>query len=133
MAKAPAKKAAAKKATKKVTKKPAKKAAGGASKSEAIRQFFKANPKATGKEVVDGLKKKGINVSVGLVGNVKAKAGLSKKRKRRKAAPAAGGAAKAVAAQTVSVSALKEAKKLIGEAGSPSAAIEAIKILDGLS
>lgn len=128
MAKAPAKKAAVKKAA----KKPAKKAAGGASKSEAIRQFFKANPKATGKEVVDGLKKKGISVSVGLVGNVKAKAGLSKKRKGRRKSPAAS-PARVSAGQTVSVSTLKEAKRLIGEAGSPSAAIEAIKILDGLS
>ena len=40
-------------------------------KSQAIRDYFKANPKAKAQEVVDALAKKGITVTVGLVNNVK--------------------------------------------------------------
>ena len=125
--KAPArKKPAAKKAA-------TRKAAAEVSKSQAIRDFFKENPKATGKEVVEGLKKKGVVVSLGLIGNVKAKAGLSKKRRKSKSRVAAVRATAPVVSQTISISALREAKKLLGEAGSVDAAIQAIKVLDGLS
>ena len=110
-----------------------RKAAAEVSKSQAIRDFFKANPKATGKEVVEGLKKKGIVVSLGLIGNVKAKAGLSKKRRKSKSRVAPVRATAPVGSQTISISALREAKKLLGEAGSVDAAIQAIKVLDGLS
>jgi hypothetical protein len=40
-------------------------------KSQVIRDFYKANPKAKASEVVDALGKKAITVSVGLVNNVK--------------------------------------------------------------
>ena len=40
-------------------------------KSEAIRNYYKSNPKAKTKEVVDALAKQGITVTVGLVTNVK--------------------------------------------------------------
>jgi hypothetical protein len=40
-------------------------------KSQAIRDFYKANPKAKGSEVVDALAKKGITVSANLVNTVK--------------------------------------------------------------
>ena len=130
--KAPAKKKPAVK--KAVIKKPAtSKPAAEVSKSQAIRDFFKVNPKATGKEVVEGLKKDGIVVSLGLIGNVKAKAGLSKKRSKSKSRVAPVRVAKVPDSQTISISALREAKKLLGEAGSVDAAIQAIKVLDGLS
>ena len=53
-------------------------------KSEAIRDFFKANPKAKSQEVADGLAKKSITVSVGLVNTVKSK--HNKRQAARKAA-----------------------------------------------
>jgi hypothetical protein len=53
-------------------------------KSEAIRDFFKANPKAKSQEAADGLAKKGITVSVGLVNTVKSK--HNKRQAARKAA-----------------------------------------------
>ncbi len=42
-------------------------------RSQAIRDYYKANPTAKAKEVVDALAKKGISVSVGLVNIVKSK------------------------------------------------------------
>lgn len=53
-------------------------------KSEAIRDYFKANPTSKAQEVVDGLAKKGISVSVGLVNTVKSK--HNKRQAARKAA-----------------------------------------------
>lgn len=41
------------------------------SKSEAVRQYLKANPKAGPKEVVDSLKATGITVTAGLVSSIK--------------------------------------------------------------
>ncbi len=52
-------------------------------KSEAIRDYYKANPKAKAQEVADGLTKKGITVSVGLVNTVKSK--HNKRQAARKA------------------------------------------------
>jgi len=53
-------------------------------KSEAIRDYYKLNPKAKTKEVVDALAKQGITVSVGLVTTVKSK--HNKKHAAKKAA-----------------------------------------------
>ena len=53
-------------------------------KSEAIRDYYKANPKAKTSEVIDALGKKGITVTTGLVTNVKS--AHNKKHAARKAA-----------------------------------------------
>ena len=53
-------------------------------KSQAIRDFFKSNPKAKTQEVVDALAKQGITVTTGLVTNVKST--HNKKRAAKKAA-----------------------------------------------
>ena len=74
------KKHAAKKAAKTATSRPCqadKKPE--VNKSQAIRDYLKANKKAKAQEVVDALAREGITVSVGLVTNVKSK---SKKRRR---------------------------------------------------
>jgi len=55
--------------------------------SRAIRDYFSKNPAATGQEVVEGLKAKGMTVTVGLVYNVKAYD--AKKKSKKKAAKAA--------------------------------------------
>ena len=52
-------------------------------RSQAVREFFTANPKASAKEVVAGLGEKGITVKEGLVYAVK---GGMKEKKRRKSA-----------------------------------------------
>ena len=56
-------------------------------RSQAIRDYFKANPKAKAQEVVDALAKKGITVSVGLVNTVKSK--HNQKQAAKKAAKTA--------------------------------------------
>jgi len=53
-------------------------------KSQAIRDYYKLNPKAKTQEVVDALAKKGITVTVGLVNNVKST--HNKKRAAKRAA-----------------------------------------------
>ena len=53
-------------------------------KSQAIRDYYKVNPKAKTQEVVDALAKKGITVTTGLVRNVKST--HNKKQAARKAA-----------------------------------------------
>ncbi len=42
-------------------------------KSEAVRDYFKSNPKATTQEVVDALAKQGITIAAGRVRNIKSK------------------------------------------------------------
>lgn len=41
-------------------------------KTRAVRDYFKANPKAKNKDVVDALAKKGITITASYVGNIKA-------------------------------------------------------------
>jgi hypothetical protein len=41
-------------------------------KTQAVREYFKANPKAKNQEVVNALAKKGIEISANYVGNIKA-------------------------------------------------------------
>ncbi len=64
-------------------------------RSQAIRDYYKTNPKAKAKEVVDALAKKGITVSVGLVNIVKSKhnkAHAAKKAAKKAAATPVAGA-----------------------------------------
>ena len=61
-----AKKAAATSQTVAVTKKPE------VSKTQAVRDYFKANPKAKSQEVVEAMAKQGITISANYVGNIKA-------------------------------------------------------------
>ena len=42
-------------------------------KSQAVRDYFKSNPKATTQDVVDALAKQGITIAAGLVRNIKSK------------------------------------------------------------
>ena len=65
-------------------------------KSQAIRDYYKSNPNAKAKEVVDALAKQGITVTVGLVTTVK-----SKHNKRQVAKRAAKKAAKTAATSPV--------------------------------
>ena len=44
----------------------------GVNKSQAVREYLKANHKAKNQEVVDALAKKGITITANYVGNIKA-------------------------------------------------------------
>ncbi len=87
-------------------------------KSQAIRDYLKANRKATAQEVVDALAKQGITVTVGLVTNVKSK---SKKRRRAVKQVVA-----AVAPTGIGVKEIKEALTFIKTVGSEAAAKQAL-------
>ena len=56
-------------------------------RSEAIRNYYKANPKATAKEVVDAVAKEGITVTTGLVYAVKGKHNKRRLRRGRQKQP----------------------------------------------
>jgi hypothetical protein len=56
---------------------------GKVNKSQAIRDFFSANPRADSKTVVAGLADKGVKVSPTMVYYIKSKLGHAKRRARR--------------------------------------------------
>ena len=87
-------------------------------RSQAIRDYLKANRKATAQEVVDALAKKGITVTVGLVTNV-----TSKSKKRRRAVKQV---VAAVAPTGIGVKEIKEALTFIKTVGSEAAAKQAL-------
>ena len=88
------------------------------SKSEAIRNYYKANPKAKTSEVIEALGKEGIKVSVSLVTTVKAK-----RKRRRKAVKQV---VAAVAPTGIGVREIKAALSFIKDVGSVDAAKQAL-------
>ena len=44
----------------------------GLNKTQAVKEYFRANPKAKNQEVVDAMAKQGITISANYVGNIKA-------------------------------------------------------------
>ncbi len=102
-------------------------------KSEEVRNFVRANPDASNKEIVDAMKKMKIVVSSQMVSTVKSNAGLTKGKKRGRPAK------KSVAQRrmtggsnghTFAVDLLTDAKKLRVKAGSFDIAIAAIRAID---
>ena len=89
----------------------------GVNKSQAVRQFFKTNPKAKGQEVVDALAKKGITVSANYVGNIKAT--HNKRQQTRRKIVAKGG---------VGIPEVKAALALLKITGSVKAATQALAV-----
>src|SRR5262245_25043365 len=61
----------------------------GASKSQAIRDMLAANPKATVREIVDAMAKKGVKVSPNLVYVLKTKGKAKRRKMKRQKAVAA--------------------------------------------
>lgn len=61
----------------------AKKSEEGINKSEAIRTYYKTHRKAKAQEVVDGLAKEGVTVSISLVNTVKSKHNRRRKARRQ--------------------------------------------------
>jgi hypothetical protein len=98
-------------------------------KSQAIRNYLKANRKAMPKAVVEALKAQGVDVTPQMVSTVKF---TMKKKKGGK--QAAGGRKSASGnGEMVSVSALLDAKKLVEKLGSFEKAKTALEALGKLS
>ena len=89
-------------------------------KSQAIRDYLKANKKARATEVVAALGEKGIKVSTAMVYNLKARKSMGRRRREAEA----GG-------QTIglSISHLLAAKRLVAETGGLKQAQEALAAL----
>lgn len=100
-----------------------KKAPRGA-KSQAVRDYLTANKDAGPTAVMAALKTQGLSVSTAMVSGIKAKMGLTKKRRRRKAT----GAASTTANGHLSIDDLVRAKKLVDQIGGERAreALEAL-------
>lgn len=86
-------------------------------KSQAVREYYKANPKARTQEVVDALAKQGITITANYVGNIKAT-----HNKRRRAVR------KVVAKGGVGIPELKAALAFLKVTGSIAAAKQALAV-----
>jgi hypothetical protein len=89
----------------------------GVNKSQAVREYLKANPKARNLEVVDALAKKGIEISANYVGNIKAKHNIRRRAVR-----------KVVAKGGVGIPEVKAALAFLKAAGSLAAAKQALAV-----
>ncbi len=89
----------------------------GVNKTQAVREYFRANKKAKNQEVVDALAKKGITISANYVGNIKAT-----HNKRRRAMR------KVVAKGGVGIPEVKAALAFLKLAGSVAAAKQALEV-----
>jgi hypothetical protein len=85
------------------------------SKSQAIREQLKQNPKATAKEVIDALAQKQIKVKPGLVYFIKGQVQQKKVARKRKAARVAKAGQKMQLADPVAL--IRKVKELAREAG----------------
>ena len=89
----------------------------GVNKSQAVREYLKANRKAKNQEVVDALAKKGITITANYVGNIKATHNKRQQAKR-----------KVVAEGGVGVPEIKAALAFLKVTGSVAAATKALKV-----
>ncbi len=106
----------------------AKKKTGAPNKSQAIREYYKAHPKAKPKEVASELKKKGINVSTAFVSTIRSNSKRKKtigkpgrppgKKSVRRGRPVgSGGSRTARGGQEVSIESLLKIKRMVEEMG----------------
>lgn len=107
-------------------------------KSQAIRDYMKANPKAKPRDVVSAMSAKGIKVSAQFVSTVKStskKSGGAPKRRGRPAGSTskAGKKATSTGGATVSVDALLKMKRVVEDFGSIEEAKSALQTLERLA
>jgi hypothetical protein len=98
-------------------------------KSQAVRDYLSENPQASPKEVVDGLKAKGVKVKVTLVNSIKYKK-PSKTGRRR--APSLRLAARRSSGAAVTVGQLLEVKRLADSLGGAEQVRRALETLEKL-
>jgi len=87
----------------------------GVSKTQAVKDFYKKNPKASNQEAVDALAKEGITITANYVGNIK-----SNRKKRRNVVKAT------VAKGEIGITEIKAALTFLKAVGSVSAAKQAL-------
>ncbi|EMI56532.1 hypothetical protein [Rhodopirellula sallentina] len=116
----------------------AKKKSGGVNKSQAIRDYCSANPKAKPLEVAEAMKAQGIDVTAQFVSTVKSNSKKSKTTRGRKAVSkkavkkATRRGPRTSAASEVSLDSLLNAKKLVEEMGGVEDARNALSVLEQL-
>jgi hypothetical protein len=98
-------------------------------KSQAVRDYLSENPQASPKEVVEGLKAKGVNVKVTLVNSIKYKK-PSKAGRRR--GPSVRMAARRSSRNGVTVEQLLEVKRLADSLGGAEQVRRALETLEQL-
>jgi hypothetical protein len=98
-------------------------------KSQAVRDYLSENPQASPKEVVEGLKAKGVTVKVTLVNSIKYKK-PSKPGKRR--APSHRMAARRSSGAAVTVEQLLDVKRLADSLGGTGQVRRALETLEQL-
>jgi hypothetical protein len=116
----------------------AKKKAAGPNKSAAIREYLKSKPDAGPTEVANELKKKGVDVALALVSNVKAAMLGRKKKKKKKKGPKPGPKTGRVGrpadpSDKVSLSHLVEAQQFAAKVGGVEKAQALLRALGKLS
>ncbi len=129
-----------------MAKKKAKAKAEAPNKSQAIREYYKANPKAKPKEVAAELKKKGITVSTAFVSTIRSNSKNKKtigkpgrppgkksaRRGRPVGATASAGRGSRGGAQEVSIESLLKVKKMVEEIGGINETRTALSALERL-
>ncbi|MCM2374026.1 hypothetical protein [Aporhodopirellula aestuarii] len=117
----------------------AKKKSDGVNKSQAIRDYYAANPKAKPMEVAEAMKAQGINVTAQFVSTVKSNSKKSKTTRGRASAkksvakkPAKRATRASKATSEVSLDSLLNAKKLVEEMGGVEGARNALSVLEQL-
>jgi hypothetical protein len=98
------------------------------SKSAAVADFMKKNPKLTAKQIHEGLTKQGVKVSLATVNKVK-----YSKPKRKQTSRKTSAASPAVQASDISVEGLLHVKGLVDSLGGIQQTKEALELLDRLS
>jgi len=98
------------------------------SKSAAVADFMKKNPKLTAKQIHEGLTKQGVKVSLATVNKVK-----YSKPKRKKAARKATATPATASSSDINVEGLLQVKGLVDSLGGIQQTKEALELLDQLS
>jgi hypothetical protein len=99
-------------------------------KSQAVRDYLSENPQASPKEVVEGLKAKGVNVKVTLVNSIKYK--KPSKTGRRRAMSVRMAARRSSGGVAVTVEQLVEVKRLADSLGGAEHVRRALETLEQL-
>lgn len=98
-------------------------------RSQAIREYLAANPEASSKAVVEGLKAKGVKVMIPLVNSIKYKKPAKGRRRRGLTVTAA---ARRTRAPQVTIEQLLEVKRLADSLGGADYVRRALDALDQL-
>jgi hypothetical protein len=98
-------------------------------KSQAVRDYLSENPTASPKEVVEGLKAKGVKVKVTLVNSIKYKKPSKAGRRRT---PSVRMAARRSSRSGVTVEQLLEVKRLADSLGGPEQVRQVLETLEQL-